>query len=225
VGKTEIIAYHGWGFDARCWNKWPEVFSSTCRFKAFNRGYYSTWQEQQFSADANRRVVFTHSFGLHLCPLEVLAQTDLLIVFSGFLAFHPQAAQLRRRSRLVLNQMIQQFEEHPQQVLHRFFENAYEPQSPSNLPQGTINEQLLLSDLKMLNVNTMSIQRLNTIPKICILHGRKDRIVPCSKGRELDAALQTNTRYFEVRDAGHAMPFTHVEQCQAFIESELAAVT
>lgn len=219
--NAEVIAYHGWGFDAGCWDVWKPYLSGEISFSAFDRGYFSAARDPVFSQGDHRRILFAHSFGLRLCSREALNQADLLVIFGGFISFHPRAAQFKRRSRLVLRQMIDRFKEEPHQVLEAFYQNVFYPQEGWNPPEKALNEVLLLDDLKKLNEREIALERLNKIPKICILHGFRDSIVPCTKGRELYDELQPNSKYLEVKKAGHALPFTHTEQCWSFIEPEI----
>lgn len=170
-------------------------------------------------------MLLTHSYGLHWCPEEQLKQTDLLIIVGGFLYFHPQTMRFRRRSRLMINRMLEQMHSDPEKVLHKFRENCFLPEPvPKDEAWDQINLMQLIRDLGHLNQVQMSEQILQKIPKICILHGSKDRIVSKKKGREIYAKLYTRARYFEIKDSGHAVPFTQPERCWSFIEPELKDV-
>lgn len=221
MAAAEIIAYHGWGFDASCWNVWKSYIPEEISFFASDRGYFLTANKPEFSPGDHSRIIFAHSFGLYLCDPKVLGQADLLVIFGGFLSFHPHDAQLNRRSRLILRQMTNRFKEEPRQVLKAFYQNAFYPQKEWKLPEKRLNRILLLNDLKKLNEQEIGLKRLNKISKICILHGSRDSVVSPNKGRELYDKLQPVSKYLEVKKAGHALPFTHTEQCWLFIKSEI----
>lgn len=222
--KAELVSYHGWGFDRHCWNGWKEVIPFGTEFKCFDRGYFGGPNEIDFTVDGSAKIVFVHSMGLHLCPTSLLSRTDLLVVFGGFMSFHPQAVQFRRRSRLVLQQMIQQVQENPETVLREFRKNAYHPRQAPDFEPDHLNSVLLLNDLRSLNESVFDTESLKKVGKICILHGSRDGIVPKAKGRELYTQFQDKTNYLEVKNAGHALPFTHVDQCWAFIKPNFRQV-
>lgn len=220
--KTECIAYHGWGFGASCWDPWEKILPDRLRFKTFNRGYLNGASiNPAFTAKPGKRVIFTHSFGLHLVPPEQFKKVDLVVIFNGFIRFHPQAARFQRRSKLILQQMVKNFREDSGKVLKEFMENVYHPQRPPSGITGSEDEQKLLNDLRALGEVEIAVNRLKNARKICILHGSEDKVVPKIKGRELYNKLHERSTYFEVRDAGHALPFTHTERCWSFIEPEL----
>lgn len=224
MARAEVIAYHGWGFDASCWDRWEPFISEEISFLAFDRGYFSTAYEPEFTSGEHGRIVLVHSFGLHLCSQTVLNQADLLVIFGGFLSFHPHAAQFRRRSRLVLKQMINRLKEDPHRVLNDFYRNVFDPQEGWPPPEKILNRTLLLDDLQKLDESEIVSERLNKIPKICILHGFRDGIVPRTKGRELYDVLQPGSKYLEIKKAGHALPFTHTEQSWLFIKPEIEKI-
>lgn len=180
--------------------------------------------EPEFTPGEHGRIIFAHSFGLHLCDPEILDHADLLVLFGGFRSFHPQAARLRRRSQLVLRQMINRMEEAPHQVLKDFYRNVFSPHEGWPPPEGALNRRLLQDDLKRLNESKIASEQLNKVPKICILHGSRDAIVPCIIGRELHDELYPGSNYLEIKQAGHALPFTHTEQSWLFIKSEIEKI-
>ncbi len=219
-GDIEILMFPGWGFNADSWKIWDAFLEPDYKLKKFEPGYFGSERRVKFSGLHNRlNVIFAHSFGLHQCSPEQLRRADLLVIFSGFIHFHPRAKQYRRRSRLVVHQMINKLEEYPRKVLEDFMDNCYhpEPADPS-IPKNSINKQRLLSDLKCLNSEQLNVELLNYIPSICILHGREDAIVPNKKGRELYESISVQGHYYEIHQAGHALPFTHTQMCWSFIK-------
>lgn len=222
--QVEIIAFHGWGFDASCWTPWKENHDyADSTFRCAERGYFGKSPiTPVFSREDALRIVIVHSFGLHTCSARLFEQADLIVIFGGFHQFHPVAAQYRRRSKQVIRQMTDRLKKEPEKVLEDFYTNTFLPQQPPSLPGGTPNVQRLLEDLRQLDTGEVNLRRMKKADKICILHGFKDRIVPRTKGRELYNSLYKRARYFEVKDAGHALPFTHMEQCLQFIKPEIA---
>lgn len=224
--KAEVIAFHGWGFDASCWEVWRKVFPKTTSFATCERGYFGKSRHTPvFTAkEEAAKVIMCHSFGFHLCPDNLFQKADLLIIFNGFLYFHPVAAQYNRRSRLILKQMMNQLKSNPEKVLKEFYANTYRPQEPADFPDQEPDRKLLINDLKALDTHTVEAALLKRADKICILHGFEDAIVHRRKGRSLYDNVTRQAKYFEIKNAGHALPFTHQDQCWHFIEPELKKI-
>jgi pimeloyl-[acyl-carrier protein] methyl ester esterase len=223
---TTIIAYHGWGFDRTCWQPWKDLFAQRGEdLFMSDRGYFTPSALSITSPTDHRTIVLAHSYGLHLCPAEQLQRADLLVLFSSFLAFHPQLELKRRRSLLMLSQMMTQFETNPQSVLETFKAKCYHPVAweRSSDSSKALNSELLLHDLKSLDVCLFDVALLKKIPKILILHGAQDRIVSVEKGRELFQHLPDNSQYIEIEQAGHGLPFTHIDACWSWICQRLDA--
>lgn len=220
--KGTILCFHGWAFDYCCWNNWEKWLIPEFDVHLFNAGYFgSNIARPSFPDNEGTRIIFTHSFGLHQCDSVLLENTDLLVVFSGFLEFHPTAAQFRQRSKLVVRKMIQQFQTSPKAVLEQFHQNTFRPGDPPKRDFENINKQRLMDDLVRLNQESMSVEKLKKVDKICILHGSDDAIVPRTKGREIFEQLRSKSKYFEIKNAGHALPFTHFDKCKSLLKPEL----
>lgn len=110
---VEIIAYHGWGYDNSCWQNWQSLLPPSWKFQRFDRGYFDRPFLPTFNSPSATKIIFAHSFGLHLCPLNQLQQADYLILFSSFLRFHPETDRLKNRSMQILDRMIEQFQIQP----------------------------------------------------------------------------------------------------------------
>lgn len=218
--NIEILVYPGWGFDADTWEIWDAFLKPDYKIEKFNPGYFNPRKKVTFSGLHNRlNIIFAHSFGLLQCPPEQLRDADLLVVFNGFIQFHPVAAQYRRRSKLVVKQMISKLKEKPRRVVKDFHNNCYHPEPvDERIIRDSLNREQLLEDLKRLHSEKLNMEVLRYIPNVCILHGSEDAIVPKQKGRELYNNLPVTGRYYEVREAGHALPFTHTKTCWSFIK-------
>lgn len=222
MADCNIIAFHGWGFGPRCWKPWEADLSKFGRFQTYNRGYFGSGNGEMLSPSKDRQtVLITHSLGLHWIDEALLNSANLLVILGGFLQFHPVAAQYKRRSRTILRQMINQFEVYPEKVLRNFYADCYAPREVENTEIGELNHQLLLDDLESLDESLVKAEKLKNINKICIIHGSDDHIVPKNKGREIFNQLSKNARYFEIKNAGHAIPITHYTQCLEFIYPEI----
>jgi pimeloyl-[acyl-carrier protein] methyl ester esterase len=207
----EITAYHGWGFDRTCWQGWADRFElEGIKFRSIDRGYFGA----AIGYENPSTIIFVHSYGLHLCPIAELQQAKLLVIFSGFQTFHPLKEAARRRSQQILQQMLMQLENSPKLVLDNFWRKC----GTLPPPIAHLNLELLANDLQDLGNCAIDLALLATLPQILIFHGSGDRIVPVQKGQEVANKLSGNSQYFEIANAGHALPFTDLEQCWSVVQ-------
>lgn len=219
--KAEILAFHGWGFDRNAWNAWSPYLARSWRLQAFDRGYYGKPYDPVFSDPNARKIIFTHSYGLHLCPPRQLESCDLLVIFSGFLHFHPETPRLQGKSRLILQRMQEQFALEPEAVMRRFMQRCYAPDRYEDHLNGAFDRSRLAEDLYLLGRSRIAAAALEKVRRVIILHGGGDRIVPSLQGRSLFDTLHRQVRYHEIEGAGHALPFSHIQQCWAILEPVL----
>lgn len=211
---VQVIAYHGWGFDNSFWKPLQSQLKPNVLFKAADRGYFSNDISPDFETEEPAtKVVFTHSFGLHWCPDNVLEQADHLMIFGGFMNFHPAPENENKRSKLVIRQMLSQFVESPAIVLEQFYKNSFHPQIPAWQPPDSLHHDLLLSDLSNIQQDSQPQQRIFDVDALTILHGSDDLIVPRETARDMFHSLRYRSQYFEIMQAGHAFPVTHIEKC------------
>lgn len=238
--QLEAIAYHGWGFDHTCWQPWHDWLNAwNCSLQCFDRGYFGQPMAPHFSPTATVKLVLVHSYGLHLCPADQICQADWLLIFSSFRGFHPSQHRARRRSHVVLAQMIHQLRSHPQQVLQMFKTNCYYPQpwlssaahsSPdttdTDYPTNPVDPRLhyeldgdrLLADLQALDRAILDSLPLSTTANIIVFHGSGDRIVAPERSLDLMACLSSISQSVVIPNAGHALPFTHYLACWAVLD-------
>lgn len=215
---AEVLAFHGWGFDRHCWQFWQERFTeSGHQFQAFDRGYFGDSYQPSFKNSETQKTILAHSFGLHLCPIDLLQQADLLIAFNSFLSFHPESKAEKRRSQLVLQQMIRQFEQTPDAVLQEFYAQVGYSYSPEDHQE--INNQILLEDLQRLNVSILDSSYLNSIAKIVVFHSANDRIVAASQTQEFLSLFPQSCKFLSLMNAEHGLPFTHAAECWSMVQS------
>lgn len=223
--KYQFIAFHGWGFDSSFWQSWKDKLSEFGTFQTYDRGYFGEPNYLEWDEDDTLNVLITHSYGLHFLDKTMLERADILIITSGFLYFHPHAAQYKRRSRLIVQEMINQLQRKPEQVVQEFYKNSFAPEKSPEIDFENMNIDLLHKDLERLKESNFNVKLLKKAQKVCILHGSKDRIVSNRKGRRLHNELRGISKYFEIKDAGHAMPFTHATQCTEFVIPEIRNIS
>lgn len=218
--STEVLAVHGWGFDRRCWQFWQEQFEQRgYSFQAFDRGYFNHPSEPIFTENASKKIILVHSFGLHLCPIDLLQQADLLIAFNSFLSFHPETKAAKRRSQLVLQQMIRQFEQAPEIVLENFYVQAGYAQLQNDVQ--AIDYPLLRQDLQQLGESRLDPVYLKSIAKILVFQSSNDRIVAASQTQEFLTEFPQSCELMSFLNTEHALPFTHAAECWSRIQSVL----
>jgi len=216
--ETDLITFHGWGFSADIWSDWDSVVPDLVTIRHANRGYFGERKVPVFKKSSEQKVLMTHSFGLHWCPDELLFLADHLVIFSGFLSFHPKQAKHARRSKLMLQQMMSRFVDKPKEVLDKFYEEAFKPSPASVTSPSEINHDILLDDLARLGSVQMRPELLHNIPAITIIHGEEDCVVQRVKAHELFSIFKSKSQYFEIKHSGHAVPFTRHTQCAGFLK-------
>ncbi|MTI88025.1 MAG: hypothetical protein FH748_08660 [Balneolaceae bacterium] len=221
--KLEIIAYHGWGFSSDFWDVWKKSVPSSVKIKTADRGYFFEKKSPVFSSN-NRslKLLFLHSFGAHWCPAEQLMQADIVIIFNGFKTFHPEDKREKNKSRLLLNRMINRFEDKPQQVLADFLANSFYPENKDITFNRDWDNKLLINDLKRLGESDFNLKLLSKNGKnvqIFSLEGGKDKILRRSAGKAFTTLTDQKAVYHFVKEAGHALPVTHTQDCWSFINA------
>lgn len=220
----DLVAYHGWGFDRNFWRPMQNLATQSVQWRNFDRGYFGTPKNPVPDSKCDISMILTHSFGLHFCQDKALKEADLVAVFSGFLVFHPKAVQFRRRSKMVLNEMIKQFESQPENVLKTFYRNVFHPDKSYELPKNDFNKDLLMRDLKKLDKAERSLPDLKKTAKVCIFQGADDAIVPKQKGRGLYEKFGKQAQYYEIKNSGHALPYTYAEKCWNVFRGEIKKI-
>ncbi|MEX0770786.1 MAG: alpha/beta hydrolase [Balneolaceae bacterium] len=219
--EIEIIAFHGWGLSGDFWAPWQKLIPPSIELRCANRGYFGKSSMEKFRQAKSHKIVMLHSFGLHWCPPDLISEADHLIIFSGFVDFHPVEDDAKRRSKLILQQMMGRFIEEPEETLLKFYENLFYPESRAWDPPVRMNHERLLEDLNRINNPRTSLESLRKIPSITLLHGEMDTIVSNKNARNLFHSLRFQCQYFEIKQAGHALPYTHARQCSKLILSKL----
>lgn len=217
---VEIIAYHGWGYDAACWQAWEKLLPSDWMLQRFDRGYFDRPFSPRFHATTAHKIIFAHSYGLHLCPLDQLERADYLILFSSFLHFHPDRDRLKQRSLQILDRMIEQFKVQSDIVLKNFHIKSCDPTVCEDAVPCDFNEALLFADLQQLGRSAIDLVHLAKVPNILILVGDCDRIISFDRSLQLHQKLPSS-EYHLIPNAGHALPFTHPQECSALIQQYL----
>lgn len=220
--KYHVIAYHGWGFNPSIWHPLERELSPFVDFEPANRGYFSdSYLPSWNGSEEKENLLLVHSYGLHWCDPEVLQKADHLVIIGGFLNFHPDSDKEHKRSKLTLRKMQSQFVDAPDKVLKKFYENVFHPYEPKlDVPQN-FRHDLLLSDLGDLDRDNRKNADIFDLNSITIIHGGEDQIVSNELAREMYSKLRLRSQYFEIKKAGHGIPFTHSSKIFEILNSLL----
>lgn len=217
-----ILAYHGWGFDPSIWQPLQNELEPFVQFEAANRGYFSdSFTPSWDGSSKTENLLLVHSYGLHWCNQEILQQADHLVIIGGFLKFHPESGQEHKRSKMVLRKMQSQFVDSPKKVLKNFYEKVFHPQKPKIDVPNNLCHDLLLSDLGDLDRDNRKNADIFDMNSITIIHGAEDQIVDNELARDMYSKLRLRSQYFEVKKAGHGIPFTHSSKIFEILNSLL----
>ena len=210
MAVVDVVAQHGWGFGAWCWERWRDVLPAGFALHCPDRGYFGPAVE----VAARPRIVLAHSLGLHLLSPQLWV-AELIVVMSGFRSFHSPCIRQARRSRRTVEQMLARLEREPAALLADFYARCGAP-SDSRWP-GAIGADSLRRDLQLLQESVLELSAIPAAAQVLILHGSRDRVVPVERAEELRELLP-NSALAIVAEAGHALPLTHVRTCWERVE-------
>ena len=211
MAVVDVVAQHGWGFGAWCWDPWRDVLPANFALHCPDRGYFGP----AVAVEVQPRIVVAHSLGLHLLSPQLWATAELVVVMSGFRSFHSSCERQARRSRRMVEQMLARLEREPAALLADFYARCGAP-SDSRCP-GTVDADGLRRDLQLLQESVLELAAIPAAAQVLILHGSRDCVVPVERAEELRGLLP-NSALAIVAEAGHALPLTHARACWEQVE-------
>lgn len=211
MAGVDVVAQHGWGFGAWCWDRWRDVLPANFALHCPDRGYFGP----AVAVSVRPRIVLAHSLGLHLLSPQLWATAELIVIISGFRSFHSACDRQARRSRRTVEQMLVRLEREPAALLADFYARCGSP--PDSPWTGIIDADGLRRDLHLLQESVLELAAIPAAAQVLILHGSRDRVVPVERAEELRELLP-NSAFAIVAEAGHALPLTHVRACWERIE-------
>ncbi len=217
MAKPIVLLQHGWGFSRQIWNDWVEELELEYEVLTTNRGYFSN---SDSDIDINQKMkadfAIVHSFGLHLLPMNLFSRLKKLVIISGFQEFHPPSGNERAISEKVVLRMLQVLDKQPAEVLREFYRNCFYPVAKDVVVPQNLNKSTLFDDLALLNKFSMNLKLLKPIPKVLMLHGKNDKIVPPSLGELLHNKLPQSS-FHACENGGHMILSTHQDWCMGYI--------
>lgn len=211
--KNQIILQHGWGLSSSCWNGWKQSLLNDFSVLTPDRGYFGNKNIITNFETENKKILISHSFGLFLFPKTLLKQADYLVIISGFADFHPKDKKEKRRSSMLIKFMKKKLLLTPEKLLFDFY-NGHNLRGDFDRYTDT---DLLSKDLTAIDTSEADWENIKKIKNILILHGKKDMVVPCSRGLFLHENLK-QSRYIAIDNADHALPFTHKDRLISIIK-------
>jgi len=210
---------HGWASDAHCWTPWilatkDQAWIWDCGERGYGQfaPHHVSWPSE--APPGCRRLVITHSLGVHLLPPEVLASADTIVLLASFAAFVPPDRP-GRRVRAALQGMAAKLgsQDEAARMLEKFLANAAYPEPAGLMPPGPLDSQLnlerLRDDLGVLSECRGLPKGFPSNARVLIVEAGEDRIVePAARAmlrEELPAADVVRLPY-----AGHALLQTDV---------------
>ena len=152
MAGVDVVAQHGWGFGAWCWDRWRDVLPAGFALHCPDRGYFGS----AVAVAARPRIVLAHSLGLHLLSSQLWA-ADLIVVISGFRSFHSACARQARSSRRTVEQMLARLEREPAALLADFYARCGVPLG-SRWPES-LDADGLRCDLQLLQESALELSR------------------------------------------------------------------
>ena len=217
MADMEVLLQHGWALDSTVWSRWADAARQlfpAIRIRSAERGYFSTPSTQPtFSETDCRKILVTHSLGLHLASEGQLEKADLLVIIGGFANFHEGTEKESRLSQIAVRRMLQKLDREPAQVVQDFYVNCGFPEEYGVEKSAQIkNLHLLKGDLELLHRSNINSDWLSRPNEILILHGDQDAIAPPYHALRLKELCKRGT--VEVHRQGtHALPYEQPSWC------------
>ena len=213
MAAIEVVAQHGWGFGAWCWDEWRAVMPAGFALHCLDRGYFGPTTTD---VPLRPQILIAHSLGLHLLAPDLAAGAGAIVVLGSFRHFHPDDERLARRSRHVVERMALRLGREPWALLADFYARCG---MTENHVQGDTNIERLYEDLMLLQEHKLDMNFLQTGVPVRIIHGVGDRIVPLVKSDQLHGLIP-GSAFTVLPGAGHALPITHVRECWRVVEDD-----
>ena len=117
--------------------------------------------------------------------------------------------------------MQSQFVDSPEKVLQKFYAEVFYPYEPKIDVPADLRHDLLLADLGDLDHDNRKNADIFARNSITIIHGAEDQIVSNELSRNMYSKLRLRSQYFEIKKAGHGVPFTHSKKIFEILNSLL----
>jgi pimeloyl-[acyl-carrier protein] methyl ester esterase len=218
--SLQVIAMHGWAGDGSQWGPWRQASTPLgWRWTCGERGYGAHPALSPRWNESGRRLVISHSMGVHLLEEEVLAGADAVVLLAGFGRFVPPGPE-GRRLRAALTAMAAELADGPgepeaalraQKLLGRFLAEAADPDPADLLPPGPADGPVGSAGRARLRHDLALLERSDGLPPgfppqagVLIVEAEADRIVPPRSRALLREALPA-AEVLRLEGAGHSL--------------------
>ena len=218
---NQVITQHGWGLDQSFWDSYKVEFQKNGWLWQNNeRGYFSKnvnqskWIKQNLKDQI--KMVLCHSLGFHLIQGNLLYEASHVVFINSFNNFLPSSKKrnLIYRSLKRMEKKIMSFE--AEDMLKEFTHRSFLPNNMNinfqnmfykNL--GSLNNNLLLNDLKKLYTYKNSLKYIGKNCNVIIINSKKDLILDQDSSKNfielLNKKLTKKVTLIELSNQGHCL--------------------
>ena len=185
----QIITQHGWGLNKNFWDYYKiDFLNNNWHWQDNERGYFSTndYQAKWIKSESKKeiRVTLCHSYGFHLMQKKILEEATHIVLINSFNNFLP----VSNKSNFILKSLKRMetkiIKDEPNDMLKEFIYRSFMPNDMNNSFKNifyksleSLNENLLLGDLKQLYINRDIPLFLRKDCKIIFIKSENDLIL------------------------------------------------
>ena len=218
---NQIITQHGWGLDQSFWDSYKVEFQKNgWHWQNNERGYFSRsvnqskWVENNFNDQI--KMILCHSLGFHLIQGNLLDEASHVVFINSFNNFLPSSKKrnLIYRSLKRMEKKIISFE--AEDMLKEFIHRSFLPNNVTinfqkmfykNLK--SLNNNLLLNDLKKLYIDRNSLKYFEKNCDVIIINSKNDLILDEDSSNNfielLNKTLTKKPTLIELTNQGHCL--------------------
>ena len=218
---NQVITQHGWGLDQSFWDIYKIGFQKNLwHWQDNERGYFSrnATQCKWIKNDSNYKIkmVLCHSLGFHLIQRNLLDEASHIVLINSFNNFLPSSKKrnLIYKSLKRMEKKIMAFE--TDKMLKEFISRSFSPNEIKINFQNmfyknleSLNNNLLLHDLKKLYTEKNSLEKFDKNCNIIIINSKNDLILDKDASNNfielLNKKLTKKPTIIELSNQGHCL--------------------
>ena len=218
---NQVITQHGWGLDQSFWDSYKDEFQKNgWHWQDNERGYFSKDVNQskwiKNKLNNGLKMILCHSLGSHLIQRNLLDEASHVIFINSFNNFLPSSKKrnLIYRSLKRMEKKIISFE--TEDMLKEFIHRSFSPNT-LNIEFQTmfyqnlksINNNLLLNDLKKLYYDKNSLNSFQKNCNVVVINSKNDLILDQDSSNSfielLNKKLNKKPTVIELSNQGHCL--------------------
>ncbi|ABM72856.1 conserved hypothetical protein [Prochlorococcus marinus str. MIT 9515] len=217
----QVITQHGWGLDQSFWDNYKIEFKKNgWHWQDNERGYFSknVNQSKWITNNLNNQIkmVLCHSLGFHLIQENLLDEASHVVFINSFNNFLPSSKKrnLIYRSLKRMEKKIISFE--AEAMLKEFINRSFSPNNVNINFQNmfyknleSLNNNLLLKDLKKLYTNKDSLKNIEKNCNVIVIISKNDLILDQDSSHKfielLNKKLTKKPTVIELSNQGHCL--------------------